>query len=368
MKRLLMLVLACVASSLGRAQADVPPVRLAIVGLVHDHARGFIPGLAGRRDVQLVGIVEPDRDLAGLYATQYHLDPGLFFPTLEALRAHDKVEAVALFTSTADHRRWVEACAPLGIDVMMEKPMAVSLADARAIAAAAKKGGIQVVVNYETTWYRSNQSAKDYIQGKPGIGAIRKIVVHDGHQGPKAIGCSPFFMKWLTDPVLNGGGASMDFGCYGADLATWLLNGQRPVSVSAVFLHLQPEVYPKVEDEATIVVEYPHAQAILQASWNWPYNRKDMEIYGEHGALFVPNRDTLLLKTTETREDPLPVAELADVDSNSLSYLAAVVRGGIKPSGPSSLETNIVVCEILNAARESALTGKRVQLDPGPTL
>ncbi len=360
--RILIALLLCFAAGSARSQGDTPPVRLAIVGLVHDHARGFIPSLAGHKEIVLVGIVEPDRDLAAKYAEQFHLAANLFYPSIAALVAGTKVEAVAAFTSTYDHRRVVEACAPLGIDVMMEKPMATRLADARAISAAASKGGIQVVVNYETTWYRSNRAAYDYTHGQPGIGELRKIVVHDGHQGPQAIGCSPDFMKWLTDPVLNGGGASMDFGCYGADLATWLLDGSRPTSVTAVFQHFQPDVYPKVEDEATIVLTYSHTQAILEASWNWPYNRKDMQVYGQSGALFLPDRSTLLLRKGDVQVTTLPVPDLPEAESNPLSYLAAVVRGRIKPSGLSSVETNLVVCEILDAARESARTGRRIDL------
>jgi predicted dehydrogenase len=360
--RTLLALLLCLAFGSARSLAETQPVRLAIVGLVHDHARGFIPGLATNPNVVLVGIVEPDKALAARYAGQFHLDAGLFYPSIEALVAAKKVEAVATFTSTLDHRRVVETCAPLGIDVMMEKPMAASLADARAIAAAASRGGIQVVVNYETTWYRSNRSAYDYIHAQPGIGDLRKIVVHDGHQGPVAIGCSPDFLGWLTDPVQNGGGAAMDFGCYGADLATWLMDGARPDSVTAVFQHLQPDAYPRVEDEATIIVTYPRAQAILEASWNWPYGRKDMQVYGASGALFIPDRNTLLLRKGDVQVSTLPVADLPDAESNPVSYLAAVVRGQLKPSGLSSLEANLVVCEILDAAKTSARTGRTVDL------
>jgi predicted dehydrogenase len=344
------------------AQPSPRPVRLAIVGLVHDHAGGFIPSLAGRHDVQLVGIVEPDPSLRASYAKRFNLDANLFFPTLDALLAKTKVQAVATFTSTFDHRRVVEMCAPLGIDVMMEKPMAASLADARAIAAAAKKGGIQVIVNYETTWYSSNREAYDLVDRQHAIGGVRKILAYAGHQGPAAIGCSPAFLKWLTDPVLNGGGASMDFGSYGADLITWLMRGQRPTSVFAVMQHFQPDVYPRVEDEATIVLTYPRAQAIIQASWNWPYGRKDMEIYGQSGSVMVPDRDTVRLRQRDAAEAALPAPALKDPYADSVSYLAAVVRGEIRPTGLSSVETNLVVNEILEAAKESAQTGRLIDL------
>jgi len=343
-----------------------PPIRLAILGLVHDHANGFIPQLRGREDVALAGIVEPDQELAARYARRFKLDTNLFFTSLEELLAKTNVQAVATFTSTFDHRRVVEACAPRGIHVMMEKPLAVNMEHARAIAEAASKGGIRIVVNYETTWYPGNQSAYGLVHDEHAIGDVRKIVVHDGHRGPKEIGCSATFLGWLTDPVLDGGGALMDFGCYGADLITWLMDGQRPTSVFAVTQHIKPEVYPKVEDEATIVVTYPQAQGIIQASWNWPFDRKDMEVYGRTGYVLVPRRDVMRVRKPgaeeTTVEVPTPNAGVPMADS--VSYLAAVVRGDIQPSGLSSLEVNMVVTEILDAARESAQTGRRIDLTP----
>ena len=365
MKKLLLLSAYLLAAVLGRPQEPAAPVRLAIVGLVHDHVRGFLPGLLERKDVQLVGVVEPDRELAADIAKQFHLAPDLFFPSLAALQAKTKVEAVATFTSTFDHRRVVEECAPLGLAVMMEKPLAVSLDDARAIAAAAQKGHIPVVVNYETTWYPSGQAAYELITRQHAIGGVRKIVVHDGHSGPAAI-CSPYFLNWLTDPVLNGGGAVMDFGCYGADLVTWLMEGQRPISVLAVTQQFQPGIYPKVDDEATIVLTYPRTQAIIQASWNWPYGRKDMEIYGQSGALRLPDRSSLFLKKSDGHEERVPAPALPAPFTDPLSYFAAVVRGKIQPWGLGSLEINLVVNEILDAAKESARTGKRVDLKPAP--
>ncbi|HMD60317.1 MAG TPA: Gfo/Idh/MocA family oxidoreductase [Opitutaceae bacterium] len=366
MKRPLFVAILILAAACARSQEGSPAVRLAIVGLVHDHVGGMLPQLAKHNDVKLVGIVEPSQELVAHYAERFHLDRGLFFPSIEALAAKTKVEAVATFTSTFDHRRVVETCAALGIDVMMEKPLAVNLEHARAIAAAAAKGNIQVVVNYETTWYPSTQSAYDFVRARRAIGDVRKIVVCDGHQGPVAIGVSPYFAAWLLDPVLNGGGALMDFGCYGADLATWMMGGERPVSVFAVTQNLRPGTYPKVDDEATIVVTYPRAQAIIEASWNWPYNRKDMEIFGEKGALRLPNRDWLFMRMGDGLEARLPTPALSGADADSLSYLAAVVRGRIRPSGLSSLEVNMVVTEILDAARESARTGRRVELGGEP--
>jgi predicted dehydrogenase len=342
--------------------AEKPPVHFAIYGLSHDHAGGFLPRTRDRKDIELVGIIEPRADLVARYAQRFHLGTNLFFSSLEQLLARTNVQAIATFTSTFEHRQVVEACAARGLDVMMEKPLAVNMAHARAIANAAKKSGIQIIVNYETTWYPGNQAAYGLVNEQPGLGDIRKMVIHDGHRGPKEIGCSADFLAWLTDPVLNGGGALPDFGCYGADLMTWFMHGQRPTSVFAVTQHIKPEVYPKVEDEATIVLTYPKAQGIIQASWNWPFDRKDMEIYGQTGYVLVPHPDVMRVRLGNRSEVETSVPALTGPQADPLSYLAAVVRHDLTPTGLSSLSVNLVVTEILDAARESARTGRRIEL------
>jgi predicted dehydrogenase len=360
MKAHTLLLAGLLSAMAGTAHSE--PVRFAIVGLVHDHARGFIPSAGARQDIQLVAIVEPDRELAARYAKDFRLGDDLFHENLEAMLDGVKPQAVAAFTSTFDHRRIVEVCAARGVHVMMEKPLAVNGEHARAIAAAAEKGGIQVVVNFETTWYPANHAAYDIVHERKEIGSLRKIVVRDGHQGPKEIGCSAAFLEWLTDPVLNGGGALTDFGCYGANLITWLMNGERPTSVFAVTQQIKPHIYPKVDDEATIVLTYPQTQGIIQASWNWPFNRKDMDLYGQSGYVLVPESNRLRLRRPDQPESEMPVPALTAPNNDPLSYLTAVVRGEIRPSGLSSLEINLVATEILDAARESARTGKRVVL------
>ena len=362
MKPFLLILLLGTAAVL--SQASEPPVRYAIMGLTHDHAYGFIARARNRPEVQLAGIVESNQELAAHYAKVLNLPANLFSPSLEALLAHTNIQAVATFTSTFKHRQVVEECAPRHIHVMVEKPLAVSMAEAQAIAGAAKTGGIHVLVNYETTWYPGNQNAHTMVLDQHAIGDLRKIVVHDGHRGPKEIGCSQAFLEWLTDPVLNGGGALTDFGCYGADLITWLMEGERPTSVTAVTQQIKPEVYPKVEDEATIVLTYPHAQGIIQASWNWPFDRKDMAIYGRTGYVLVPQRDVLRVRKAGAEESELKLLAppVPDHAADEIAYLASVVRGELQPTGPSSLEVNLIVTEILDAARESARTGKRIDL------
>ena len=343
------------------AQNSTATLHVAMAGLAHGHADGFLNHIKDRHDVELVGIAEPDKAIFDRYAAKFHLDPQLYHADLDELLTATKPQAVLVYTNTHDHVRAVEICAKHKVPVMMEKPLAITIADARAIERAAKSANIPVLVNYETTWYRSNRAAYDLVHENK-LGEIRKVVVHDGHSGPAKINVQPEFFAWLNDAKLNGAGALYDFGCYGADLMTWLMDGRRPDSVTAVTGHFQPNTY-KVDDEATIILEYPKAQAILQASWNWPFDRKDMEVYGETGYAITVKRDDVRVRLQGEQQDQLVNAKpIAAPEDDSINYLRAVVLDNLKPSGLSALDTNIVVTEILDSARQSAASGKTIHL------
>jgi scyllo-inositol 2-dehydrogenase (NADP+) len=349
------------AYSHAQAQPSAP-LRVGIVGLVHGHVHGFLKQYQNSPEISIVGVAEPDKQLLAQSATRYGFAPGMLFADLEEMLQKAHPQAVLVYTNTYDHRHVVEICARHGVHVMMEKPLAVSLEDALAMEKAAHAAKVHVLVNYETSWYRSNHAAYDLVH-EGALGPVRKVVVHDGHYGPKEIGVEPEFFAWLTDPKLNGAGALFDFGCYGADLMTWLMDGQRPQTVTAVTQQFKPEIYSRVDDEATIILTYPKAQAIVQASWNWPLDRKDMEVYGQTGQAITVKRDDIRVRRHgQNAEEQLAAKPVPAPYDNSLSYLKGVIVDGAKEDGFSSLETNVTVTEILDAARRSAATGKTVRL------
>ncbi|MGM0944653.1 MAG: Gfo/Idh/MocA family protein [Bacteroidota bacterium] len=346
------------------ASAQAKKLKLAVAGLTHGHV-GWVLSAIDRGDFELVGIAEPDRELASKYAIQYGFSMDLIFADLDNMLEETEPEAVAAFGNTFDHLAIVQAAAPRGIHVMVEKPLAVSLKHAQEMANLAKKHQIHLLTNYETSWYPTNHKAKEILMSGEYGNAI-KVIVRDGHRGPKKIGVGPEFLEWLTDPQLNGGGALMDFGCYGANLMTWLANGERPLSVTAITQQLQPENNPKVEDDATIIVNYPDKQLIIQASWNWPIGRKDMEIYAEKGAIYADNRNHLRTRWAEGYDGfqekiyDLPELDLPYPDPFLL--LKAVIQNEIQlpPFDLYSLENNLIVMEILEAAKKSAEQEKTI--------
>lgn len=346
------------------ACAAQQPLRVAIVGLEHGHVEGFLSALPHHPEVQLVGIADPNANLTAKYQHKFKLAPGLFFNDEASMIEARHPDAVLVYTSIAQHRPAIDIAAQHGVSVMVEKPLAVSYQDALHIQDVAKKSHIRVLTNYETTWYASNRAAYDELQNGD-IGELRKLVVHDGHQGPKEINVPPEFLSWLTDPAQNGAGALFDFGCYGVDLATFLMHGEMPQTVTAVLNHDKPQIYPKVDDDATVILQYPHTQVVIMASWNWPFGRKDMEVYGSTGYVITVQSDGLRVRHEhDSSEQTTTASPLPPNERDSLSYLSAVLRGSLKPNQDlGSLETNVKVMRILDAAKESGRTGQAVQLN-----
>lgn len=344
--------------------ANDKPLRLAVAGTSHGHVTWILSKRPST--IILVGIYEPDKKLAMRRAKEYGLDETLFYTDLNKMLDAVKPEATVAFGSIYDHMAVVEACAPRHIDVMVEKPLATTLQQALKMETLAKKYNIKLLTDFETSWYPTTVKTYELVNDSNYIGQIKKVVIHDGHEGPKEIGVGKEFLDWLTDPIQNGGGALMDFGCYGANLMTYLMNGQQPISVTAVTQQFKPDIYPKVDDEATIIVSYPTAQCIIQASWNWPFGRKDMEVYGQTGYIITVDNNNMRLRAQPDKVEhsrQLSAAETG-VYVDPFAYLVDVIRNKIKvpENGVYALKTNITAVKILAAATESAKTGKTVFL------
>jgi predicted dehydrogenase len=347
------------------AQENSPsePLRVGIAGLSHSHV-GWILRRGNQKDVEMVGIYEPNQEMAKRYSEKFGYSMDLVYDDMEEMLDKVKPEAVLAFNSIYGHLEVVQKCAPRGIHVMVEKPLAVNLKHAKEMEKLATENNIQLLTNYETTWYPTNHKAFEMVN-ENAIGKVRKIIVRDGHKGPKEIGVNQEFLDWLTDPILNGGGAVIDFGCYGANLITWLMNGEKPSSVYALTKTLKPDVYPNVDDEATIIVNYPNTQGIIQASWNWPFSRKDMDIYGQTGYISTVDNSNMKFKLDpKSKEQTLTLGARGYPYDDPFAFLAGVLRGKIIVGDKdlSSLENNMIVVEILDAAIRSAKTGKEVKL------
>jgi predicted dehydrogenase len=243
--------------------------------------------------------------------------------------------------------------------------MATNAADALTMEQLAETGGIKFMVNYWNAWTASTHELEQRVNSGE-IGAVRKIVVQYGHQGPKEIGISKEFGDWLYDPVKNGGGAIMDFGCYGAEMAM-LLRG-RPMRVYATTRKLKAGQNNRVDDDATILLDYPDATAVLEPSWDWTHNMDRTYVFGAKGS-FLSTRSDLFARSAAAEGklptpdgDRLTLGPLPHEMSNPIAYMIDRIRNNKPVDDPLSGKMNVQVMEILDAARESARTGRAVDL------
>jgi predicted dehydrogenase len=310
--------------------------------------------------VALVGVFERDDTVWEKYRRSFALEGVVRYTDLGAALRQSGAEAVWAFSDTRDHLAIVQAAAPRKLPVIVEKPLAVSWAAAAEMAALAQRHGTLVLTNYETSWYPAFAEVREMMGAEGPLGPLRQIYAHAGHEGPVKIRVGPEFLAWLRDPVRAGGGALFDFGCYGANLATWWLGNRAPESVSAHTSRFDPVNYPDCDDHAVLQLVYPDVQVTVIGSWHWPYSRKDVALYGERGAVVTTNDRNYSLRTGRT---PAVERQAKAERRVPLRWFAATVRAGRDPvEDPSSLANNLIVMRILEAARRSAAEGRTIRL------
>ncbi len=271
-----------------------------------------------------------------------------------------KPDIVWAFVENNRHLEIVKACAPRKINVIFEKPLASTYADAAAIRDLARQHGIEVMTNYQMAWWPANYAAKAE-SDSGSLGKIWRLHGIVGHGGPSSQGVrNKIFFDWLTDPVQNGAGALMDFGCYNALWSLWYLG--RPEKVFATALHLRPDVFPKVEDSANLELWYPNGVGIFEASWDLPRSYQDLEVFGNRGSVYMKNNKVTVVKGRDTKD--LDLQPLAPGQAEPVAYMVSTLRNKKHIEGLTAVDINVSVIEIIEAAKESVRTGKAVPLAP----
>jgi predicted dehydrogenase len=348
------------------AAAPNPPeskTRIAIVGLDHDHVWGLLKYLEAEPDAELVAIAEPQPALVKEAKSRVQSSVK-FYSAYVPMLDEVKPDAVIVTTSNDRHLEILRECAKRHIHYSAEKPMATNAADAREMEKLAKQAGIKLMVNYWNAWVAPSHELFHRVKDGQ-VGEVQKIIVQYGHAGPKEIGVSEYFADWLYDPVKNGGGAIMDFGCYGAEWALWLKG--RPKGVQAIAQKLKVSQHNKVDDDATILLEYPDATVIVEASWDWPHSMGQVQVFGPKGSLLA-TRNTLFYRSSEDRGksglegEPLSLNAPQGAASNPVAYFVDCIRHDKPIEDPLSPRLNVQVLEILDAARESVRTGRAQEL------
>ncbi|MEK6647268.1 MAG: Gfo/Idh/MocA family oxidoreductase [Candidatus Firestonebacteria bacterium] len=336
--------------------------KLGIVGLVHDHVWSCIENIKKMNNAEIICIAENNPVV--LKKAKAILDNVKLYKTHSQLLNEEEIDVCLVFTETCKHAQVTEACAKKGIHVMVEKPMAVTFKDAKQMLNSAEKSKIKLMVNFPTAWNPNLHKCYEVIKsGK--IGRVWMIRWRDGHQGPKEVNCSKEFLKWLFCAPKSGGGALVDFGCYGAEF-TALCFG-RPVSVTAVADTLVRK-YLQVEDNAVIITKYAHPTVLcnIEGTWSQIPGGLSLHILGEKGSI-VKNPLSPVeynIYTQDTKKwELLKPSVLAQWQSEPIAYFLHCIEQNLPIEGLTSPYVAIIMQEILEAAKLSVKKCKTIKME-----
>jgi len=334
--------------------------RIGVLGLTHDHVWGNLDQLLQSEQGELVAVADPHLPLVQQATEKYGCRT---YGDYEQMLDGEKLDGVFLFGDNASGVMFAELAASRGLPMLIEKPMAADVSGADRMIAAARRAGVRLMVNWPFAWWPQMQTALAMAaEGK--IGTLWQVKYRAAHAGPQELGCSPYFCDWLFDPHRNGGGALIDYCCYGSLLARLLLGV--PSRVSGVAGRLLKETIP-VEDNAVIVMRYPHAIAVSEGSWTEIGNLLSYTtlIYGTEGTLLIEPRLGGRLRLA-TADDPhgsdVPVPEPPPERRNASEHFIDAVTTGAE-FAPMCRDRNARDAqEILQAATISAASGGEVSL------
>jgi predicted dehydrogenase len=333
-------------------------IRVAVLGMAHDHLWTNLKLLSELEGAEVVAGVDFDPRLTAQFTEETKCDR--VFDDYEALLDEIKPDAVFAFGATADHADVVEMCAPRGIHVMVEKPMAATLEQADRMLVAAKANKTRLMVNWPTAWSRSLHTAKRLVD-EGAIGDLWQLTWRGGHSGPDELGCSEHFCGFLVDPELNGAGAFNDYGGYGASMCAWFLGS--PSSVVGVAGRLLKRHLP-VDDNGMMILRYPKAMCRLEMTWTEAVPHcppHDVVLYGTEGTL-VAGADVTVYTRTNKDGETVELDDLPDGQVDGPSCFIHALQQNKEPEGLPNADLSRDAQEIMEAGLLSAMNGITVTL------
>src|ERR1700730_10938983 len=330
--------------------------KIAVVGRVHAHVWGHLRDMVKNDPAQLVGIAEPVQELVD-EAKKAGVADNLIFSDYKKMLDQTKPDIVWSFVENNRHLEIVQACAPRKINVIFEKPLASTYHDALEIQNLQRQHDIKILVNSQMAWWPANYAAK--AQADSGaLGQVWRLHGIVGHGGPGSTGVGRYFFDWLTDPEKNGGGALMDFGCYNALWSLWYLG--RPESVYASVIQLRPQTFPKVEDNATLILHYKNGVGLFEGSWDLPRSYQDLEVFGLKGSVYMKQQGVELRQGKGVKQ--VSMENLPPERSEPIAFMVNALKNKKPIEGLTALDINVGLNEIIEAAKMSVKSGQAVKL------
>lgn len=335
-------------------------LNMAVVGLVHDHIWGTLDHLREDGRGVLVAVADENEPLRRRVVEEYGARNA--YAGIADLLERETVDAIVCGSENNRHAEVVEAAAARGVHIMVEKPMAATYAQARRMLEAAERAAIMLMINWPTAWNRSVVLALALVQ-QGRIGRPSYVKYHAGHNGPREIGCSEYFWRWLYDAEKNGPGALMDYCCYGANLSCTLLG--KPRSVAGAGGRFVKE-YDIPLDNAVLLLQYAKAVGVAEGSWTQVGHPPHYElvVMGSEGSVVTsPTGDYVTLVAPEAPHGQrVEAPALPQGRHNEAAYFLSCIRERTPPAGMVGPHLCCDTQEVLEAGARAIMEQRVVPL------
>ncbi len=314
-----------------------------IVGINFDHMHmgDLLRQMHEHPDAEIVGICDETPERMAAAAAKFSIPAERIFTDYRACLEKTKPDLAVLCPATGEHALWTQRVAEFGVNIMVEKPFAASLADADAMIAAQQATGKLLAINWPLRWFPSYTTIKRLLD-KGLIGELLEFHHYGGNRGPllhraDKVEAQPTAEEkaasWFYQAAL-GGGSLLDYAGYGATIGTWFQGGRPPIEVTCV---MDEPVGLEVDEHSVTVCRYAHGLSKIETRWGtftdpWilqPQPRCGFVLVGTRGTLSVNDYEPTL--RVQTDEQPagydVPEDQVGPPFQNPIQYLIAVLRG-----------------------------------------
>lgn len=352
-----------------------------VVGISFDHMHmGDLLRMAFEHPgAEIAGVFDPDRAKMRGAVEAFGLPQERVFTDLDACLA-TRPDLAILCAATADHADYVERLARHGVHVMVEKPFAASVADARRMIAAMAPTGKMLAVNWPLAWVESHVTAKRLVD-EGAIGRLTEVHHYGGNRGPlyhlaDKVEVSPEEVERLKPTSwwykrASGGGSLLDYLGYGATLGTWYMGGEAPLEVTCV-VDETPGI--EVDQHSITVCRYARGLSKMETRWGtftdpWtvqPQPKCGFVLVGTDGTISTWDYDDRVTVQTRARPEPhaIPVDPLPPGGRNPVEHVLGLIERGERPGGCLDPALGLTAQRIVDTAAESARQKRTLELLP----
>jgi predicted dehydrogenase len=342
--------------------------RIAGINFEHFHMGDLLRMVSEHPDAEIVGVCDEDPARMQEAIRNFGIKPEQVFSDARQCMEATRPDIVILCPAAARHGEFVELVAPYGAHIIVEKPMAASLAEADRMIAAVERSGKLLAINWPLAWYPPHLTAKRLID-EGAIGEVKEVHFYDGNRGPLWHGADKIELEptverkaasWFYKAEL-GGGSLLDYLGYGTTLGTWYHGGRAPLEVTAV---IDEPAGLEVDEQSVTVARYERGLSKFETRWGtftdpWthqPQPKCGFVIVGSEGTISSYDYETTI--RVQSRAHPegqtLPVDQVHAPFQNPVQYMIHCASTGAPIEGPLSPQICRIGQQIVDTAFRSA--------------